>query len=222
MRAIYLFPALLGACLVLLGSSVSLQAQDGPTPPNSTDAPIDPIDEQPPQGPNNPPQPPANPPAEICGIETDKIECKWPYDLPPRFDHTTVLRNQKCKIRGRCVRNRFTGNYDCKDIDDQFILDEYEGTTTLIKDIKQIVEAPNAPDKKLYEKTEKVCYTIYECDTECRRIGHNSYVCQRGEKKEEKKYFEYKWKGDCPPNQPNPNPNPDPGPPKPEIGPDLN
>jgi hypothetical protein len=66
-----------------------------------------------------------------------------------------VLRNQKCNIRGRCIRNRFTGNYDCKDIDDQFILDEYEGTTTVIKDIKQIVEAPNAPEKKLYEKTKK-------------------------------------------------------------------
>lgn len=221
MRAIYLFPALLGACLVLLGSSVSLQAQDDPTPPNSTDAPIDPIDGQPPQGPNNPPQPPANPPAEICGIETDKIECKWPYDLPPRFDHTTVLRNQKCKIRGRCVRNRFTGNYDCKDIDDQFILDEYEGTTTLIKDIKQIVEAPNAPEKKLYEKTEKVCYAVYECETECVKQG--TYQCKRKrDPKDKKTYFEYKFKGDCPPNQPNPNPNPDPGPPKPEIGPDLN
>ncbi len=44
MRAIYLFPALLGACLVLLGSSVSLQSQDGATPPDSTDAPIDPIE----------------------------------------------------------------------------------------------------------------------------------------------------------------------------------
>lgn len=73
MRAIYLFPALLGACLVLLGSSVSLQSQDDPTPPNSTDAPIDPIDGQPPQGPNNPPQPPP----QICGIEAkDPFECK--------------------------------------------------------------------------------------------------------------------------------------------------
>jgi hypothetical protein len=72
MRAIYLFPALLGACLVLLGSSVSLQAQDVATPPDSTEAPIDPIDlidEQPPQGPNNPPQPPP----QICGIEAAYI-----------------------------------------------------------------------------------------------------------------------------------------------------
>jgi hypothetical protein len=216
MRAIYLFPALLGACFALFGSSGSLQAQDGATPPDSASAPIDPIDGQPPQGPNNPPQPPP----QICGIEAkDPFECKWPYDIRLPYQPPYILGNQKCKIRGKCVRNEIDGKRYCEDIEDLFLLDEYEGTTTIEK-IKQIDPAPDAPKKQLYEKTEKVCYTIYECDTECRRIGHNSYVCQRGEKKEEKKYFEYKWKGDCPPNQPNP--NPDPGPPKPEIGPDLN
>jgi hypothetical protein len=196
MKTNYLFPALLGAYFVLLGSSVSLQAQDGPTPPDSTDAPIDPVDGQPPQGPNNPPQPPA----EICGIETDKIEYKWPYNIPAGVDHSVVLRNQKCNIRGRCHLNALNGKHECKDIEDQFILDDYEGTTTLIKDIKQIVQAPDAPRRKLFDKIEKTCYTIYECETECRKIGSNSYVCQRKEnpKKEEKKYSEYKWKGDCP------------------------
>jgi hypothetical protein len=69
MRAIYLFPALLGACFALFGSSGSLQAQDGATPPDSASAPIDPSDGQPPQGPNNPPQPPP----QICGIEAAYI-----------------------------------------------------------------------------------------------------------------------------------------------------
>jgi hypothetical protein len=96
--------------------------------------------------------------------------------------------------------NALNGKHECKDIEDQFILDDYEGTTTLIKDIKQIVQAPDAPRRKLFDKIEKTCYTIYECETECRKIGSNSYVCQRKEnpKKEEKKYSEYKWKGDCP------------------------
>jgi hypothetical protein len=194
MRAIYLFPALLGACLILLGSSVSLQAQDEPTSPGSTDAPIDPIDGQPPQGPNNPA------PEELCGIETDKIECKWPYDFT-----NTQLTNLKCKLRGRCVLNALTGKHDCNDIDDPFPLVEYEGTTTLIKDIKQIVEAPNAPEKKLYEKTEKVCYKIYDCESECERKTYGWYCKRKSDPKDKKTYFEYKWKGDCPPI-PNQNP----------------
>lgn len=219
MRAIYLFPALLGACLVLLGSSVSLQAQDDPTPPNSTDAPIDPIDGQPPQGPNNPPQPPP----QICGIEAkDPFECKWPYDIRLPYQPPYILANQKCKTRGKCVRNEIDGKRYCEDIEDLFLLDEYEGTTTIEK-IKQIDPAPHAPKRELFDKIEQTCYKVWECETECVPISKNNYACKRKENpKDEKKYFEYKWKGSCPPNQPNPNPNPNPGPPKPEIGPDLN
>jgi hypothetical protein len=190
MKTTYLFPALLGACFVLFGSSVSLQAQDGPTPPDSTDAPIDPVDGQPPQGPNNPQQPPA----EICGIETDKIECKWPYNFP-----NTVLGNLKCQLRGKCELNDFNGKQECKDIEDDFPLEEYVGTTTLKKDIIQIVDAPNAPKRKLYEKSEKICYQIYDCETECVDLGMGNFQCKRKENPRVKNtYFEYKWKGKCP------------------------
>lgn len=189
MKTIYLFPALLGACFVLFGSSVSLQAQDGPTPPDSTDAPIDPVDGQPPQGPNNPQQPPA----EICGIETDKIECKWPYNFS-----NTKLVNLKCQLRGKCELNVINGKQECKDIVDDFPLEEYVGTTTL-KTIKQFVEAPNATRRELYQKTEKICYEIYDCETECIELGRRNYECKRKKDPRKKEtYFEYKWKGPCP------------------------
>jgi hypothetical protein len=221
MRAIYLFPALLGACFALFGSSGSLQAQDGATPPDSASAPIDPSDGQPPQGPNNPPQPPANPPPEICGIEAkDPFECKRPYDIRLPYQPPYILGNQKCKIRGKCVRNEIDGKRYCEDIEDLFLLDEYEGTTTIEK-IKQIDPAPDAPKKQLYDKIEKICYEVYECETECVKQG--TYQCKRKrDPKDKKTYFEYKFKGDCPPKQGNENPNPNPEPPKPEIGPDLN
>jgi hypothetical protein len=156
----------------------------------SADPPIDPVDGQPPQGPNNPPQPPP----EICGIETDKIECKWPYNFP-----NTVLGNLKCQLRGKCELNDFNGKQECKDIEDDFPLEEYVGTTTLKKDIIQIVEAPNAPKRKLYEKTEKICYQIYDCETECVDLGMGNFQCKRKENPRVKNtYFEYKWKGKCP------------------------
>ena len=154
MRAIYLFPALLGACFALFGSSGSLQAQDGATPPDSASAPIDPSDGQPPQGPNNPLQPPANP--DICGIKKDSISCKWPYNFGPDVDPSNVLPNIKCDLRGQCKPDpKNAGVYLCEKGPGNLPFEEYEGTRTVIKDIKQIESAPNAKDKKCTAWTKK-------------------------------------------------------------------
>jgi hypothetical protein len=212
MRAIYLFPALLGACLVLLGSSVSLQAQDGATPPDSTEAPIDPIDPidgQPPQGPNNPPQPPANP--DICGVVVDpKFVCENPYPFP-----RTWLVNVKCKDRGRCgTMDKVTGNHPCIARNQWF--EEYVGETGRVE-YEQVQAAPNGPNKKLYSDDTKVCYVIYDCETECVRLK-GSLTCVRKDKpRVTADFHEFKIKGDCPAQPPNPNPEL----PKSEVGPDL-
>ena len=210
MRAIYLFPALLGACLVLLGSSVSLQAQDGPTPPNSTDAPIDPIDGQPPQGPNNPPQPPANP--DICGVVVDpKFVCEHPYPAP----HPALV-NIKCKDRGRCGdKDPVTGKHACTARGQWF--EEYVGETGRVE-YEQVQAAPNGPNKKLYSDKTQNCYRIYDCETDCVKSPLGAKRCVRKrDARVTKDFHEFKIKGDCPAQPPNPNPEP----PKPEVGPDL-
>ena len=209
MRAIYFFPALLGACLVLLGSSGSLQAQDGATPPDSADAPIDPIDGQPPQGPNNPPQPPANP--DICGVVVDpKFVCENPYPFP-----RTWLVNVKCKARGRCgAMDMVTGKHACTARGQWF--EEYVGETGRVE-YEQVQAAPNGPNKKLYSDKTQNCYRIYDCETECVRLK-GSLTCVRKDKpRVTVDFHEFKIKGDCPAQPPNPNPEP----PKPEVGPDL-
>ena len=220
MRAIYLFPALLGACFALFGSSGSLQAQDGATPPDSASAPIDPSDGQPPQGPNNPPQPPANP--DICGIKKDSISCKWPYNFGPDVDPSNVLPNIKCDLRGQCKPDpKNAGVYLCEKGPGNLPFEEYEGTRTVIKDIKQIESAPNAKDKKMYSVDKKTCFTIWQCEPKCQELG--SWLCKRDENTKKLETYEvFQFKGNCPVLPPNPNPNPNPNPPKPEVGPDLN
>lgn len=189
MKKTHLFLCVLGACLILLGSSVSLQAQDEPASPGSTDATIDPIDGQPPQGPNNP-QPPANP--DICGVVVDpKFVCEHPYQAP----HPGLV-NIKCKDRGRCGdRDPVTGKYPCN-ARDQW-LEEYVGETGRVE-YMQVQAAPNGPNKKLYSDQTKICYKIYDCETDC-LVKRFTKTCVRKDKaRVTKDFHEFTHKGDCP------------------------
>jgi len=211
MKTTYLFPALLGACFVLFGSSDCLQAQDGPTPPDSTDAPIDPVDGQPPQGPNNPQQPPANP--DICGVVVDpKFVCEYPAKLKP-----AGASNMKCKDRGRCgPQDPVTGKQPCIKLNDNFLLLEYVGEAGK-EEYQQVQAAPNGPQKKLYTDETVICYKIYECESECIKSRLGVLRCVRKEHPKEKlEFHKFNLKGDCPEAPINP------GPPKPDVVPDLN
>ena len=94
--------------------------------------------------------------------------------------------------------------------------EEYVGETGRVE-YEQVQAAPNGPNKKLYSDDTKVCYVIYDCETECVRLK-GSLTCVRKDKpRVTVDFHEFKINGDCPAQPPNPNPEP----PKPEVVPDL-
>ena len=110
--------------------------------------------------------------------------------------------------------DKVTGNHPCIARNQWF--EEYVGETGRVE-YEPVQAAPNGPNKKLYSDDTKVCYVIYDCETECVRLK-GSLTCVRKDKpRVTVDFHEFKIKGDCPAQPPNPNPEP----PKPEVGPDL-